>query len=264
MFKQPIPLSADTHRDLRFSPHQPFDFARELVFIPLAASELFKAARETVIVFPIQGGVPQALVAFEAGCNVHIDDAGHWVGRYVPAHLRRYPFVLGEIPTTPEEREENGRRFGLQVDVGAPHLNKPDGIRLFDDTGQPTDSLKKIQQILMGLQHDFERTQAMVNQLDTFDLLEERQLKINPDKEESKVMTGFRLVDQKALADLPGDRLALLRETGALGMAYAHIMSLTNLEDGWLARQAGKSPVPDVPDIEKLFGESGSDPIQFG
>ena len=131
MFKQPIPLSAETHRDLRFSPDQPFDFARELVFIPLTAAELFKVARETVIVFPIQRGVPQALVAFEAGCNVYIDDAGHWMGRYVPAHLRRYPFVLGEIPTTPEEREENGRRFGLQVDAGAPHLNKPDGIRLF-------------------------------------------------------------------------------------------------------------------------------------
>ncbi|HAR33902.1 MAG TPA: hypothetical protein DCR95_07400, partial [Desulfobacter sp.] len=59
------------------------------------------------------------------------------------------------------------------------------------------------------------------------------------------------------------DRLVLLRETGALDMVYAHIMSLTNLEDGWLAQQAGKGPVPDVPDIEKLFGESGSDPIQF-
>lgn len=262
MFKQPIPLSADTHRDLRFSPDQPFDFARETVMIPLTASELFKAAREMTIVFPVHGGLPQALVGFEAGSNAYINDTGHWVGRYIPAHLRRYPFVLEEIPTTEPERAETGRRFGLQVDITAPHLNALGGHRLFDEQGQPTDILNRIQQILMQLQGDFERTQAMVAEIASLNLLVEQHLKINLPAGEPTVLSGFRLVDAKILAELAAERIAALHSTGALAMIYAHMISLTNLEDGWLAQKA-KAHKPRTPkldpdfDLEKFFGEKG-------
>ena len=43
---------------------------------------------------------------------------------------------------------------------------------------------------------------------------------------------------------------------GALTIAYAHMMSLTNLQDGWLAHtlSTGVKEEEAVPDFESLFG----------
>mgnify|MGYP002621356009 CR=1 FL=1 len=102
MFLKLTNLDAEQHRDLRYTPNQPYDFARELVMVPVVSGEVTRVAREMPIVFPKAQGVPQALLGVKPDESLHVRDSGHWLGRYIPAHIRRYPFVLAEVPTSPD------------------------------------------------------------------------------------------------------------------------------------------------------------------
>jgi hypothetical protein len=263
MFKQLVPLSAEDHRALRLTPNQPFDFAREQALIPLTRTEAAKVAREMVIVFPQQQGVPQALAGYDPSENLYVNERGHWIGRYIPAHLRRYPFILGEVPTSAEEQIQTGRRFGLQIDIEAPHLSETGTHPLFGNQGEPSDVLNKIQKVLMFLQQDFEKTQTLVDELDELKLLVDAPIKLNLPDGNSRELTGFRVVDQQALAQLSATQLADIRTSGALALVYAHIMSLTNLEDGWLAKKAEGQTADKNFDIEDYFYEGDDDNLTF-
>ena len=237
MFKNVVPLDFKNHRQLSYDPSQPYYFASKLMTIPLTAAELCKAAREFVIVFPLNGGVPQALVGTARDKNVHVDESGHWIGRYIPAHIRRYPFILHELEIDEDQRIDSGRRFGIQVDISAPHFTSSGGFRLFDDTGVATDFFKKIQTLLLQIQADFEKTVKMVRTLESLNLLVAREIEIKGGEQSSSRVGGFRVVDIKALTELSEQQLSLLHPAGALAMIYAHIVSLTNLEDGYLAKK---------------------------
>lgn len=247
MFKQLVPLNSDAHRELTFAPNQSFDFARQLVMIPLSLAELFKAARELVIVFPLEGGVPQALVGVESGKNLYINEAGQWIGRYVPAHLRRYPFILNEISTSNGERNASGRKFGLQVDIKSAHLTAGNGNRLFDEQGQPTEILEHVKKTLQLMQADFERTKDLIHQMDLMNLLIEKQLIISEKSPEPKQLNGVRVVNADVLSKLTGEQLADMRSSGILNMIYAHLISMTNLEDGWLTKAFEKQGSKTMP-----------------
>ena len=262
MFLKPTSLDAEQHRDLRFSPNQPYDFARELVMIPVIAGEISRVAREMPIVFPRGEGVPQALTGVRPGENLHVKDTGHWLGRYIPAHIRRYPFVLAEVPVSEAQRAEKGRQYAVQFDAAARHFEQPDGHALIDDQGQPTEVLKKVQQVLMALQQDQERTRGLVEQLDKAGLLVERSITVTQGEEKHE-LGGFRLLDEEALARLDAETLARLRDSGALTLAYAHLLSLANLQDGLIAKAQSASGTETPADLDEVFGSDDDFSFDF-
>ena len=100
MFKNLETLDAENHKNLRFAPANDFSFAAELSSAPLSASEVMEAARAFPIVFTTDGPLlPMALMSVEEGKNVFINENGEWQASYVPAHIRRYPFILGDTDT---------------------------------------------------------------------------------------------------------------------------------------------------------------------
>lgn len=243
MFKEVVPLSTQQHAALRLLPAQPFDFAAADILIPITLGEAERIAREMPIVFPRQSGLPQALLGLEAGKNLHVQSNGQWLGRYVPAHIRRYPFILAEAPATPEEAEGSNRRFVLHFDQTAKHLGTQTGERLFDDAGAPTETLLRVQKILTAIQQDAHLTQAIVARLDALQLLHEADLPITGADGQTKTLKGVRVVDRARLAQLAPEVLGQLQAQGALALIYAHLLSLTNLQDGWIARHRA-SPQP--------------------
>ena len=239
MFKEVVPLSPEQHRTLRLSTSQPFDFVAADILIPITIGEVDRVAREMPIVFPRQGGMPQALAGHKPGHNLHVHPNGQWLGRYIPAHVRRYPFILAEVPNAAEAGNGPPRRFALHIDRSAKHLGEQQGERLFDDAGRATPTLEHIQKVLTTFQQDAEHTQALVAQLNELGLLHEREIKITTADGQSETLTGFRVIDRARLAQLPADTLAALQARGALVLIYAHLFSLTNLQDGWIAKHRG-------------------------
>lgn len=258
MFSQPETLHPETHRALRFTPGQPYDFAREAMLLPLAASELARAAREMPIIF-LKGEVaPQALVGLDPGDNLHVQDSGHWQGRYIPACLRAYPFRLAKHG---EAESEVKQKFVVQIDRAARHFETPDGEPLIDEQGAPASLLKQVQKALLTLYKDTRLAEQQVAQLDTHSLLVDQHVLINRGTEQERALTGFRVVNVKALAALGSESLAALRDSGALALIYAHRLSLTNLKDGLLAQTSGAAA--ETPDIDALFGSDDDVTFDF-
>jgi hypothetical protein len=68
--------------------------------VPILASEFFDCAREYPIVFARgeAGLVPAVLLGLRESENLFVGGDGKWDARYVPAFVRRYPFVPGKGP----------------------------------------------------------------------------------------------------------------------------------------------------------------------
>ena len=239
MFITPEPLSPDRHRRLRLASTPDYRFAAHEIIAPFVSDEMWQIAREYITVFSKQPDeLPLAILGTEAGVNGYVGDGNPpWWGRYVPAHLRRYPFILAPRTTTPDDAQGD-QRFTLYIDTAAPQLNETEGRPLFKEDGQPAELLQEVQQALLGLQQDFAITQALVQQIDQAGLLVAHNLQVNRAGREPVALSGFRVVDQTKLRACAPDVLAELARTRALDLVYAHIGSLSNLQDGLLAKKA--------------------------
>lgn len=105
---------------------------------------------------------PVAMLGLRDGENLFIDDAGKWLGEYVPAYVRRYPFVFSETP--------EGQAL-LSMDSAYPGLDKSGGDtaprRLFDAAGNETDFLKETLTFLEQFQAGYLRTMQFSAELKT-------------------------------------------------------------------------------------------------
>lgn len=252
MFKTPEPLSPDRHRRLRLASTPDYRFAAHEVVAPFVSGEMWQIAREYITVFSKQlDELPLAILGTEAGVNGYVGDGNPpWWGRYVPAHLRRYPFILAPRTATPDDAKGD-QRFTLYIDTAAPQLNETEGRPLFKEDGQLAELLQEVQQALLGLQQDFALTQSLVKQIDAAGLLVEQALTVKRQGREPVALTGFRIIDQAKLRTCPPELLSSLAKSRALDLIYAHIGSLTNAQDGLLAKKAsGQRPSALLQDVD--------------
>lgn len=267
MFQTPEALSPDRHLSLKLSSAPDYRFAAQEIVCPVVAGEMWQIAREFIMVFPKQNdGLPLALMGAQAGVNAYLRDGNPptWLGRYVPAHFRRYPFIAA--PAVAQEGDTNDQQcFTVCIDTSAPQLSEVSGQPLFNADGTGTALLKNVQQALLSLQQDSGITQALVKQIDGAGLLIDQALTVKPVDSDPVGLQGFRIVDQEKLRNASPELLASLIKTRALDLIYAHIGSLSNLQDGLLAKkatgQAGGLSAQAV-DVEKLFG-SEDDTLKF-
>jgi len=130
-------LRFEDHGDVGLMPGSDFGFAREAVAIPVVNGEFMVAMRHYPIVFAVdEQASPIALVAMRKDQNLFVEPDGSWkAGSYIPAYVRRYPFIVMET-------EDRTQHF-LSVDRGSERfvasVKDHEGARsLFDDVGRPT------------------------------------------------------------------------------------------------------------------------------
>ena len=203
-YKEAVPVSKEQHAALSIDTTQDYRFAGAVNSVPLTATEFPFAARDFVIVFAGPDiPMPAAILGVQQNKNLFVADDGHWQGRYIPAFVRRYPFVFSS--------NEDNSTFTLCVDKTFQGLNEEGrGERLFSDEGDNTAYLEKMLKFLQEYQVQFQRTQAFCKQLKDNDLF------------------GFQVINRDRLKALDGDKLAELAKTDALELAYLHLQSLNN------------------------------------
>ena len=136
-YEKPVLLDRQKHRKRRVRPSTSFAFARKANSLYLAGVEFAEASKEYAIVFTRSGNgriVPVVMLGLRARENLFVDDKNHWAGRYVPAFVRRYPFVLARLP--------GQQNMGLCIDEAFPGWNESEGEALFDAQGQDTPFLR--------------------------------------------------------------------------------------------------------------------------
>ena len=196
------PLSSDMHRDWRIRTRESAPFLLGQHAIPLTVEEFPLAQRHYPIVFS-QGddAVPLALLGLNEGVNTFAGEDGRFFENvYVPAYVRRYPFMLARLSP---EAEQLSLCFDPTSDaVGA----FDEGDRLFDTDGQPSQATRDILSFNELFEQAGQRTSAFMGELRELGLLMEGETTITEEGvEQPFVYRGFQMVNEEKLAGLRGD-----------------------------------------------------------
>ena len=226
-YSQPEPLSFEIHGKLGVNPvDKPYAFVGASHVVPLTVTEFAPAALSYPVIFLGDTKQPVAVMGLRQAENLYVNAAGDFRPEaYIPAYVRRYPFVFANDP-------EN-QRLILCVDRAAPFLVEGGQVPLFSD-GNPTDYVNQAMEFCNNFEQERQRTDSFVQLLKDLDLFDVREAVFTPRNEkgepgEPQKLADYFAVSEEKLKALPAEKLAELRDNGALGQIYAHLVSLL----GW-------------------------------
>ena len=239
-YKDLVPLSSVDHADFRARPLDSAEFLVGQHAIPLTSDEFVSACRFFPIVFSAgDNPVPLALMGLNEGINTFVDDEGKLVNPvYVPAYIRRYPFLLAKL-------QPNSEELSLCFDPTSGALGKFDeGDVLFVD-GQPSDQVKAVLEFCKNFEEAGQRTGMFMEELKKADLLMDGEVSIQQEgNDKPYVYRGFQMVDENKLRELRGDVLRKLMQNGILGLIFAHLFSLQLMREVFAEQvKSGKMPL---------------------
>lgn len=225
-YLRPVVLSRNEHRQAKVQPEpSSYAFAAGINSVPLVVSEFAEAAKEYPIVFVQAKEVvtPVALLGLRGGENIFVDSHGNWNAGYIPAFIRRYPFVLSED----EPRPAGGAV--VCVDESYSGFGDVDGEALFDEDGNHTDTLHRVAQFLKDYHRQQQETRGFAMQLKRRELMAGMDARVDLADGRQLSLAGMYVVDERKVLSLDDkDVLEYFRE-GGLPWIYFHLMSLSNM-----------------------------------
>ena len=241
-YEKPVLLDRVMHRACRVRSSTSFAFARNANSLYLAGVEFNETSKEFAIVFTRSGGgrtVPVAMLGLRSQENLFVDSEGRWDAAYLPAFVRRSPFVLADLPGRAE--------LAVCVDEASDRLNESEGEPLFDAGGGDTPYLRNAVDFLNRYHAEYLRTGAFCQRLEQAGLLMEMNAKADLVDGRSFTLNGLLVVDEKKLLALPDAAALELFRSGELHLISLHLMSLSNMRRLVDRLAARKSPLPPAP-----------------
>ncbi len=234
-YEQAVPVTAERHGGWAVELGRDYAFARSTNSVPLARVEFARASRDFPIVFagPEEQPFPLAILGLADRQNLFIGDDGSWQGDYVPAFVRRYPFVF----TTFDE----GQSFTLCIDEAFSGCNEDGrGERLFDDAGKTTRYLDNVLAFLREYQVEHQRTQAFAKRIAALGLMEPVQANVATESGQKLSLTDFKVVNRTRLKQVGDTALKEMFAADDLELVYLHLASLQAFS-GLVGRLPGKT-----------------------
>lgn len=238
-YEQPVSLNRNTHKDTCVAETRDFTFAARTWSVPLAGVEFGAAARYYGIVFggsEASKAMPLAILGAREGENRFVDNTGHWKTDYVPAFVRRYPFILMESKRdsgADETEQDEARDEQTFVAVDQKYIDEHPGTdekdRLFDADRKDTERMLPILKFLREFQSAMQATHSFVTRVAELDLLQRQRIQVVEDGRRAVINDVF-VVDESRLQALDADVISELAKSGALHWIYAHLLSLRNLD----------------------------------
>jgi hypothetical protein len=224
IYERAVPVSSQKHGGWSVKTGADYSFAKGANSVPLLAAEFPNSTMDYAIVFAGEGSqvMPMCILGIQDGQNLYVGNDGSWQGRYIPAFLRRYPFVFSS--------NDDGKTFTLCIDEQFAGCNT-DGVgeRLFDSQGERTQYLQGVLGFLQAFQAQFQRTQAFCRKLVDLNLLDPMQAQFETASGQRMSLGGFSAVNREKLKALPGETLAQLAATDELELIYLHLQSMNNM-----------------------------------
>ncbi len=229
LYKNVVALSRDDHFNLKLQGTDNYEFASHVHWLPVSGKEFFMVAKSYPIVFVSEGeGADEKVTAIvltglEKGMNAYVQDDMRWrPDVYIPAFIRRYPFVLATSDT-----EEN--ELMVCFDAGYAGFNEYEGRPLFDENGNETELLTGAVQFMGEYNNDLMQTRQFVEELHSLGLLEKRSVEIRGAGGATFQINDIMVVSEEKFAALSAEEVKRMQLNGSLGWIYAHFMSLSNL-----------------------------------
>jgi hypothetical protein len=223
IYESVAPLARAKHGRWSVEVGADYTFSKSVNSVPLMAAEFLSAVPEYAIVFAGTGDaiLPTVILGMRADQNLYLTEQGGWEARYIPAFVRRYPFVFA--------RSADGKTFTLCVDESFRGINQEGrGQRLFQDDGKPTPYVQNVLKFLEQYQVEHRRTEGLCRKLRELNLLEPMRAQFKLPSGEELALSGFMVVSRDRLKALAADALAELARSDQLELIYLHLQSLHN------------------------------------
>lgn len=240
-YNEVVPISAERHSNWHVRELKDYSFANKVNSVPLMAVEFLNASSDFPIVFAgdEEGVMPVLLLGMRNSENVFISSDGRWEGKYIPAFVRRYPFVFS--------LSEDGEKFYLCIDESYPGFNQEgEGPALIAEDGKPSEYTDGVLEFLSQYQAEFQRTQTVCKKLKDLNLLERKKVDATLPNGEELSLTGFFTVDRSRLSTLSSEAIVELVRSGAYELICHHLASLRNFN---VLRDRSSDAQPD--DVEQ-------------
>ncbi len=223
-YKKIVPLDKEVHSELYLDEVEGYYHSQDTNSIYIAAIEFPHIAKEYPIVFAKSADdkiFPVALLGLQNEKNLYIDDKGHWQANYIPAYVRRYPFILATTGN-----EDN---FTVCIDDSYPGFNTvKEGSPLFDEAGKENKILTQALDLLRDYQVQVRLTTLFCENLSKLDILEPMHANIEHPTGEKSSLSGFLGVNKEKFKALKPTTLVELLKSDHMDLIFAHFISLSN------------------------------------
>jgi SapC len=221
LYKDPRPLDAATLGKWGLKANNTYAFAAKVNAVPIVLSEFQHVQKFYPIVFLGERPTPFCVLGFDQTENLFVNPSGVWYADYyVPAYIRRYPFIFAEVP-------KDERKF-LFVDVESPVVTDKDPVLPFFVDGKPTEIVNQALEFCRMFQQDVAVTQAFCEELHAKKLLKSTELRFTLPNGTQQIAGSFTSIDQPAFEALSESDFANFRKRGFLPCIYFQVTSLTN------------------------------------
>jgi len=222
-YRKPVILNRDAHADMTVSPSpEGYLFAASAQTVLMAGVEFFDACRQFPIIFsPTANGtiIPLTLMGLENGENLFVDKQGDWLGTYIPAYIRRYPFITTD--------GQDGQ-MTVCFDEAFDGFNLNGGLPLFEN-GNPSQKMNEIMSFLKDYYRQMKETESFCATLANAGLLRQIDAQANLTDGRSYALNNMLVVDEQRLIQLPDIDIIRLFRNGMMALINAHFVSLRNL-----------------------------------
>ncbi len=223
-YKQPIPLDSLRHATSSVIHKNNFPFAKNVNSIPLNTIEFIEASKTYPIVFTVgENPLPVAIVGLEQE-NYFINPDNSWrQGTYLPAYVRQYPFIFME--------HTKEKKFFLCVDEAAESFSntqKDGASKLYNDNGEATEFTNNALKFCTSFYQHHIITSGFCADLQEHKLLQPYSSEVVLSSGRKAQLSGFQMIDEKALNALPNKAYLALRDKGWIPFIYFTLASISN------------------------------------
>jgi SapC len=220
------PISKARHESWSVDMGRGYRFAAGANSVPLMTVEFIAASHVFPIVFSVDdsGAAPVAVLGLDANKSLFVAEDGAWMSSYIPAFVRRYPFVFSQSD------DENSLTLCIDEAYEGCDREGAKGQRLFDDKGERTPYLQSMLEFTNAMQGEHRRSTQFGALLRDMNLLEPSHARIILPGGEERSLSGFQCVSRDRLKELPATKLKELAASDALELIYLHLYSMRNFE----------------------------------
>ncbi|WP_052501684.1 SapC family protein [Thiomicrospira microaerophila] len=222
------PLNKELHKNLkvRQTDTPNLGFAKDTNGVVIALTALALCSKHYVTAFAATNEQADAyalmcVLGMRDNENLYLTEDNQWDANYIPAFVRRYPFVIAQ----------NQDQYTVCIDDTFEQFNEEEGQPLFNEAGEPTELLQQNLNFLQSFQNDNQATQGFIDTLKELNLLEPGNPRMELNSGEKIQLNGLYVISETKLNALKPAQIKKLMEQGYLGLIYAHLLSLNNLND---------------------------------
>ena len=218
-YKEPVPLDGQKHKDLALKKDFDLGFTKKVNAVPINMIEMPQICHFYPIGFaPDASATPVAILGLRDNENLFLTEKNQWIeNTYIPAYIRRYPFIFSEIPGKDQ--------LSLCIDQNDDVIEEGGDQRFFEEDGGATQLATNALEFCKSYHAAAQQTVSFGQALDKAGILAEKQAEINVGGGQKINFAGFRIIDEEKLAKVDDDTFLEWRNKGYLPFLYAHLFS---------------------------------------